>query len=239
MTTLRDIFNDLETGELSQFSFSGDLDDPTGVQIADYPILIRHINRALLSLHTRFCLKEQEVAIDLDPIIALYTLDSKYAQSNANSTEPVKWIADTVENPFTDDIIRIQEVYDETGLKLPVNDNNNNYSVFLPNYKTLQVPYPAADTTLFITYRAKHVEIDPLTQDPSLVDIDIPDYCVEPLLAYVTSRVYSSSSDQVKQSMSQTFMAKYELMCKELEDMNVLHNTPNDTNIKLEKGGWV
>lgn len=239
MTTLADIFDDLETGELSQYSFSGELDAVTGVQQKDYPALIRHINRGLLALHTRFCLKEREVAVNLDPIIAFYILDSKYAQSNADSTEPVKYIMDTVDNPFTDDIIRIQEVYDEDGSKLPVNDNNNDMSVFLPNYKTMQVPFPAANTTLFITYRAKHATIDDEVVDTSLVQIEIPDYCIEPLLSYVTSRVYSSSADQNKQALSASFMAKYEMQCKSLEDYNVLHNTPNETNIKLDEGGWV
>ncbi len=239
MLTLADIFGELETGELNQFSFSSDLDATTGVQLKDYPALIRHVNRGLLALHTRFCLKEREVAISLNAITTFYILDSKYARSNQNSNEPIRWIEDSLDHPFTDDILRIQEVYDEEGDNLPVNDNNNNYSVFLPNYKTVQVPYPSDTTTLFITYRAKHSPIGIDIVDPTLVEIDLPEYCIEPLLSYVTSRVYSSSSDQNKQSLSASFMAKYELQCKELEDKNVLHNTPNETNIKLENGGWV
>ncbi len=239
MITLADIFADLETGELSQYSFSGDLDALTGVQMDDYPALIRHINRGLLALHTRFCLKEREVAINLDSLIAFYILDSKYAQSNMDSTEPVKWIMDSPDKPFTDDIIRIQDIYDEDGTPLRVNDNNDDKSVFLPDFKTLQVPYPADDTTLFITYRAKHVVIPSDVTDTGSVEVEIPDYCIEPLLSYVTSRVYSSSADQNKQALSASFMAKYELQCKALEDYNVLHNTPNETNVKLDKGGWV
>ncbi len=239
MVTLQDIFDELETGELSQFAFSGDLDAPMGIDVENYPTLIRHTNRALMNLFTRFCLKEKEVAIDTFDEISFYVLDYKYAQSNVDSTEPTKWIADTPEQPFMDDIIRIQEVYDENGKALPMNDIHDEYSVFLPNYKTLQVPYPANDETLFVTYRAKHPVIDVNSTDLSLIEVDIPDYCIEPLLTYIAYRVYSASADQIQQGIAASMYAKYDLQCKELEDKNVLHNTPNDTNIKLEKGGWV
>lgn len=239
MITLQDIIDDLVSGELSQFSFAGGLDTNSGVQPSDYPVLIRHLNRSLMNLFTRFCLKEREVAIDTQEEISFYILDSKYAQSNSGSTEPIKWIADTAENPFTDDIIRIQRVFDEANTEIPINDDNYDNSVYLPTYKTLQVPSPANDTSLFITYRAKHPYIDPATTDLASVEVEIPEYCVELLLTYISYRVYTASSDQNDQAIAAGLFQKFEVQAKELEDRNVLYNTPNDTNMKLEEGGWI
>ncbi len=238
MITLADIFDDLSTGELSQFSFSGAIDAPGGIQPSDYPTLVRHTNRALVNLFTRFCLKEREVTIGMHDEISFYILDSKYAQSNTDSGELIKWIEDTPENPFTNDILRIQEVYNEVGDKLPINDLNQEDSVFLPTYKTLQIPNPASDDSVFVTYRAKHTDI-PIDADPETTEVEIPVYCVEPLLTYIAYRVYSTNADHNIQQIAASLMAKYEYQCKELEDKNVLYNTPNETNLKLMNGGWI
>ncbi|WAI96224.1 head to tail adaptor [Vibrio phage vB_VhaP_PG11] len=239
MLTLQDIFNDLEAGELAQFSFSAGLDEVNGIQPEDYPTLISHVNKALTALHVRFPLREREVTVQQYDELSFYLLDSKYSVLSTEPTDLPKYIIDTVERPFTDDILQIQAVYDEAGCKLPLNDDTACNGVWLTHYKTLQIPYPASDNTCFVLYRANHPAIAPDITDPNLVQIDIPEYCIEPLLAYVAGRVYGRSMDQMQQSLSVGLMSKYEHMCTELEKFNVLHNNPNNTNTKLEQRGFV
>lgn len=237
--SLLDIFKDLEGGELSQFSFSGSIDGDGSIPVSMYPRLIRHVNKALTALHTRFALKEEEVFIQLEDHITLYVLETSN-QSLEPLTDPAsKYIINPVTKPYTGDLIRINSIFDELGNKFPINDETFDNSLYLPNYKTVQVPYPLGVLSISVLYRANHAMIDDSITNPEEVLIDIPAYCVEPLLTYIASRVYGSSPDQTKQALSANLLSKYELQCKELEDKNVLHNTVNTTNTKVRQGGWV
>lgn len=239
MILLEELFNDLQYGELSQFSVTGDIDDPmTGISPADYPAVISHLNKALTAIHTRLPLRDRELTLQLVEELSFYVLSSEYAVSNDESTEPIKYIIDTDDRPFIDDVLGITAVYDESGCKLPLNDDNDCNSLFLNNYRTLQVPNPSDEETLFLTYRSNHPKIEP-DADPSTTEIDIPDYCIEPVLFYIASRMYARSNDQGAAARSIEMVQKYELFCTEIERRNVLNNYNNNTNVKLERRGFV
>lgn len=239
MLTLQDIFNHLTSSEMNQMQFTGDIDAPKGISPDSYPILIDYLNLGLTALHTRLNLKEREVAVGQLDELSFYILDSKYAASNPAFPELPKYIEDTPENPFQDDLIRIERVFDEVGTELPINDDTNEASVFLPRYNMVQVPYPATGNTMFILYRANHVKVPRNITDPSTVEIDIPDYCLEALTAFMVSKAYARSSSVEQQNSAVMFMNKFNISCDELDIRNVLHNNPNDTNTKLEMNGWV
>lgn len=239
MILLEELFNDLQYGELSQFSVTGDIDDPmTGISPADYPAVISHLNKALTAIHTRLPLRDRELTLQPYEELSFYVLSSEYAISNDESMEPIKYIIDTEERPFIDDVLGITAVYDEGGCKLPLNDENDCKSLYLNNYRTLQVPNPSEDDTLFVTYRANHPKIEP-DADPATTEIDIPDYCIEPVLFYIASRMYARSNDQGAAARSIEMVQKYELFCTEIERRNVLNNYNNNTNLKLERRGFV
>lgn len=240
MITLKDLFNQLESSELNQMYLSGGISSTTkGISVKNYPELIDMFNLALTALHTRLNLKEREVVVQTYDALSFYKLDSRYSVS-AGTPGPVPlYIIDTVENPFKDDIIRVERVYDESGAEISINDDNDEMSCYLSAHDTIQIPYPADDNSIFVLYRANHIKLDRTLTDPSLVEIDIPEYCIEPLLAYVTSKVYARNTGVEQQNASATYMAKYINYCDILENRNVLHNNPNDTNSKLERNGWV
>ena len=239
MLTLQDIFNHLTSSEMNQMQFTGDIDAPKGITAESYPILIDYLNLALTAIHTRLNLKEREVAIGQLDELSFYILDSKYAESNPSYPELPKYIQDTEENPFQDDVIRIERVFDEIGNELPINDDNDEASVYLPRYNMIQVPYPATENTMFVLYRANHVKIDRDVTDPETVEVDIPDYCLEAVTAFMVSKAYARSSSVEQQNAAIMYMNKYNMSCDELETRNVLHNNPNDTITKLEMNGWV
>jgi hypothetical protein len=171
--------------------------------------------------------------------LSFYVLDSKFALSNIDSTEPVKYIIDSVERPFLDDVLQISAVYDESGIEMSVNDSTDCDSAFLPNYKTIQIPRPADDNTMFVVYRAQHPTIDDDFDNPSDVEVNIPGYAEEPLLTYIAARVHGSRLDMESQALSSELKARFDLQLGEIERVNLLHNTINDTNTKLGEGGWL
>lgn len=239
MILLSDIFRQLEHGELNQFSMSGEIDGSEGIQPGDWPILIDHINLALTNMHTRLALSEREVTIQLYEELSFYRLDSKYAQSNGSSVEDPKYIVDTVERPFQDNVLRIERVTDELGTELAINDETSEGSVYLVDYKTLQVSTPSDEITYFIAFRANHPTLDRCTATPQDIEVCIPEYCLEPLMFYVASRLYGRSGSEVQKANSLELMQRYEFAILELERRSVLSNLPNKINHKLGDRGWV
>ena len=235
---LSEVFEMLQYGELSNVSLSGDIDEPIAIREEDYPRLISHINMALTDLHTKFNLKEREVVIQPVEGITFYELDSKYAESNNSSTEPYKYIKDSIYEPFLDDVIRVNSAYDELGCEVPINDENVCNSIYLNSYKRIQIPNAHEENALFVMYRANHPKLS--SSKPNLDDeVEIPAYCVEALLSYVASRVHTQRTSQESQGIAVNLMAKYNLICQQLEEKNVLHNSPSNTNFKLGERGWV
>jgi len=235
---LSEFFELLEYGELANLSISGGIDDPKGIREQDYPVLITHLNLALSDIHTKFNLIEREVAVQqYDPIV-FYTLSSKYAQTNTASTETYKYIADTASNPFTDDLIRVNAVFDEGGKELPMNDETQASSVFLCSYNVIQIPFSSSANAIFIMYRANHAKLDASTPDLD-AEISVPTYCVEALLSYVASRVHSQRTSPEAQATAVNLLSKYNMLCDQIELRNVLSTTTNNTNLKLGENRWV
>ncbi len=235
---LSEVFEMLQYGELANVSISGNIDEEVGIREEDYPLLISHINLALTDLHTKFNLKEQSVVIQQFEELCFYELDTKYAQSNTESTEAIKYIMDSEYDPFIGDVLRINAAFDEVGCELPINDENNPNSIFLNSYKRVQIPYPNSEAAIWLTYRANHEKLS--MSNPDLeADVNVPAYCVEALLSYVASRVHSQRTSQESQGLSVNLMAKYQMICDQIEEKNVLHNSPSNTNFKLGERGWV
>lgn len=222
------VINQLRRGELSKLSL--------GTEV-DHAALIPHINLGLAALHTRFPLRMESVHVQMYAHISEYILDSKYAQSNVSSSEPCKYIVDTPSNPYTDDIIKIEQVFDELGIDIGLNNQLNPTSVYTPNYNTVQVPFPNEDSSLYVTYRANHPTI-PEDVDPNTFEIEISHSYLEALLYFVAQRVNSVMPSLDGQNSSTTFMMKYENACAILERHHVLHKD-EPTNMKLRDNGWV
>lgn len=244
MITLNEIFDDLTYGELAQLYVGGAESD--GIPIAEYPKVISAVNLALTALYSRFPLNEKEVDIQQYDSITEYHLDVKYAVSNTGSTEPIKYIIDTVEDPFLDDLIRITAAYDEVGNEVPLNDEDSvnitdgkTNSWFTPSYDSIQIPTPVSTNKCSFVYRAKHVKIPLNTSDIPSVEVLIPESLREALLSYVGARIYSARGNESALGLSQALYSKYEGICVQVEQKNLLLNGSSNTNTKLENNGWV
>ncbi|WP_051299007.1 hypothetical protein [Marinobacterium litorale] len=233
---LSDIFSHLTEGELSQYFFgtgeNGQIDP------ADYPKIISQINLGLTNLHTRLPLKQQEVIVDQQVGNSIYTLHSDFAVSNTGSTEPVKYIIDTADEPFEDNILVIERVYMEDGTKLPLNDADSAMAVYTPKYNVIQIPFETIGSAVSIIYRADHPRIPTDIADPTTFEVDLSFAYLEPLLYYVGSRITGSFQNQEAVQNSGFLYSKYEKALLDIQNSNLLQNeTINNT--KLEMRGWV
>lgn len=233
---LSEIFDQLVYGELFHLEL-GNAEDHE-IDTSNYPAIIANLNLALTALHGRFSLKTSELILDQYDHIQEYTLHSKFAQSNIESEEPIKYIADSIYKPFKDDLLKIEQVFDEGGSELRINDENDTLSVFTSSFNTIQIPYAMSGNSTAIVYRANHDKIVlSNTFNPHKIEIDIPWHLLEPLLFYMAHRFYAVNGMQGSGQDSINYLNKYQASCTRIE-MNGLINRTDPSNIQFEAMGW-
>jgi len=208
---LADIFQYLSRGELSQFAVG--TENSGRVSEDDYEQLITHINLGLTNLFSRLPIKQKQQIFTLKANQTEYTVDS--------------------------DVLRIEEVYSEAGNKFALNDSSDEDSLFTPAFNTLQVPAPVDGNRIAVLYRANHERIPAKRGiDPKSVVLDMPDILIEPLLAYVVSRVMQSRGTAESISEANAYMQKYEMLLQQIQ-ISGLYTADMQTNTKLRDNGWV
>lgn len=247
---LIEIFNQLTYGELSQMSIGGaSVGEISEVNQAK---VVAHINLALSALYTRFPLKFRTLTLDIQPGIQTYLLDSAFAVSNGDSTEPIKYILDTEAHPFTDDILKVERVTTDTFQDLFLNNEYNMYSLHTPSTTTLIVPEvltnPSTTSpdwawtdTLEVYYRASHALIDVNADmyDPETYEVELPHHYLQALLYNVASRVHMPLGASATGFVSgDSYLVRYENECLRLETMlkPIEHQYSYS---RLRSNGWV
>lgn len=232
---LSELFEQLTHGELSQLDKA--TNEGLGITPESYPFIVAHVNMALTSLYKIFPLRMQEAIIQQEESIATYFLAKKFAV-NGGSNEPIKYLLDTVNAPFVDNVLRIDEVVNEAGDTILLNDVMEPTSIHTPNYNSILVPDPVQGELLSVLYRADH---DPILVEgliPNTYDLGIPNTLMEPLLFYIAFRAYASSPpiDGVSQSIG--FLNKFEASIKRIKDLDLI-NEDEQPNRKFSDRGWV
>lgn len=229
--TLEEILQQLQYGELSQLKI-GELDTPKRRKE-----VVAHVNLGLTDLHKRFWLKTKEILVQITPGFQDYLLDARYARSNTLSPVTTKYILDSGVNNFSDELLKIERLFDDEGNQLPLNDDHRKDSFFTPSFNILRAPLSYEKDYVLIEYRANHPKLDIEGEDVCSSEIDIPIALVEPLLLYVAHRAFRSLNSDQKQE-STDYMNLYEAAC--LRIMNLGYQiVPDRTNLKLDKHGWV
>ena len=236
---LAEIFSQLTYGELSQISLGGA--DAGEINEANYPKVLSHINLGLTALHTRFPLKEGRLRLQTHSGMLTYPLNSRFSVSNTRSREAIRTIQDTVGEPFKDDIHKVERVY-LGDVELGLNDESTLMSCFTPSANVLRVPAEVVDqgALLQVVYRANHVPIvvGMGLFDPARIEVDLPYSHLEPLLYFVASRVNNPMGMNNEFHAGNSYAAKYEAACQQLETQN-LRVDQGAQNTRLNRAGWV
>jgi hypothetical protein len=233
---LQSIFDNLTYGELRQVSLGGYKEG--GVQEKDYQELVQHINMAMTELYTRFPINEKEFMLYTLEGKTVYDINTKYSFS-ADPQEEDWYIQDTVDDPFMDDILRINGVFNCAGIELPINDEFSCDSVFLPSFRSIQIPFAKGNEEFCFVYRARPTKISPALPLDLTQDVYLPEVLLEPLLTYIEYRVHKSRGGEAGLAQAGVAKRHFEELCAQIEVRNVLNNANNTTNIKFELNGWV
>lgn len=233
---LSDIFEHLTHGELSQLAIG--IGDDGAVAPTDYPKLVSYVNMGLLALYKRFPVLEKQLTIQQLDEVTRYNLTYPYALYNTNSiiAEADRYIIDSATDLFLGDVLKVEQVFDELGEELPLNNSEEDTSLFTPSPLILQIPQPVAANSTFLLYRAAPKKILIAGLDPFSEDVLLPDSLLEPLLYYVGGRAQGAiiSGSPAEQSL----MTKYENACAWIDRYGLLQ-VENNSNVKPEREGWV
>lgn len=223
---LSEIFQLLTTGEMSQL-YKGN-DNKEILDESYFKAIGNSVQLGLNALYTRFNLKQNQLELRLIPGKRDYTLQSRYADQN-QCNEDVKWIADTEDAPFKDDILKILQVITPLGLDLDVNNYANQYSCTTPSMNVLRIPNAMANQTistpdemkaqsLQVVYKANHPAIIPNRDwfNPDRIEVELPYSHVTALLYFVASRAHNPVGMGTEFNSGNQWYQKYELECQRL-----------------------
>lgn len=245
---LSEIFTQLTVGELSQLGVGGAKSGM--IAEADYPKILGHVNLGLADLFTRFTLRQGRLVLALQPGKASYALSSNYAVNNPRSTEAVRYIIDTPEEPFKDDINKIERIVTDSGYELGVNIEGDSESVFTPSATVLRLPkllVGAGDkpdhlktSQLEIEYRAAHPIIGKGFGyvDPVRTEVALPYAYLQALLYFIASRAHNPAGMTNEFHTGNSYAMKYQQECARLVEAN-LDVVQTRENARLERNGWV
>ncbi len=223
------------------FSYIAELDSASidldtggdGVIVAsNYNKVIKAINLGLLQLYSEFPVREKMLVVQLYAHITEYVLTDDFADSNAGSTETYKYIQDTTFDPFSNDVLKILTVSNEGGEELPLNQNNQEWSVFTPAYNIIQHPFPDNENAIFVMYRARHAEIA-ANAVITTYDVEIPPQILPLLLLFVHHRLLASINPKESMAKLQEFM----LQMQKTQGLILFHNE-GSANEKLTQNGF-
>lgn len=188
--------------------------------------IIGYVNRALIALYNRFQLKTEEAFVTLVDNVHLYTLDDTDTNVTVNGS-PMDGSK----------LVQIVEVWDEAG-KLPLNDDNDPFSVFTPSYDQIEVSKAEDGNYLSVIYRASHDWIDYVDSGDGTAqeaEVRIPRPLLEALLMYVAYKAYDALDD-AQTVKAEKYLARYREQLQEVEDEGLV---PSDFNtIDINKRGF-
>lgn len=248
--TLQDIYDQLSYGELRDlFLAVAGPDALEDMPLESYAKVLPSVQLGLTELHKRFFIREGQFYVELQTDQSHYKLTPKYAQSNTKSSEPVKYIIDTIE-PFTDNLFKVERVlatYLETPTELDLNERGNAAAVHTNYFDNLVVPTDSEKapwlketTQIDVRFRANHPKLDANIANvaPTAVQIDLPPMYLEALCLFVASRLHNpiGMTPEGAQQGS-TYFQKFLASCDTLKRHN-FEIDDFDENTKLYERGF-
>lgn len=225
--------------QLSQGELSGEFAGLRGsgaIAPQHIPRIATFANEAMTRLCTRFPLVTKSLFLETQEGKVNYPIHPKYAESNYDPQSGiVPYIKDWA-NPYKGDLLKIIEVFDKFGRRLPINDSNQIRSVYTPSPDVLQVPLSYQNYALAVAYQAKHPVITPDVEREQ--EIIIPDVLVPALLAYIGYKHCFSRSTQESQAMAATFKNVFEEICSETTLFDTANSSITETKTLFEQRGF-
>lgn len=230
--TLEDVFRDLSYGPLSNLSIG--MEGAGTIKLDKQDRLVSLVNQGLTRIYSRVMVAQKELKLRTLVGRALYTLRKEHAESDDTLAD--KFIRDSVDDPFTGDLIRILAVFDCEGEEVPLNDSGAEGSVFTPKPDQLQLPHARGGETYYVLYQAAHPVLE--TGDPSQ-EIDLVEPLFEALEAFVAGKVLRSMNGAEHHAKGSELIGQFDTIIAEADSLDITKQSLATTTTKLEDRGFV
>ena len=193
----------------------------------DNTVLFGFINLGLVELYKRFPLKNDEAIVTLRDGKTIYKLDG--TDTDVSMGEPFMYLIGAYEDGTDND-------FSASALSLPINEEDNIYSVNSISYNSIQIPLVTTGAYISLIYVAKPTKVTALTLDEEL---DLPDQMIEALLHYIGYRAHGAMDANI-QTESNTHYMRFEASCNKLKELGV-GIAPDDVsmNSRISMKGFV
>lgn len=231
---LSELMKKLSYGELSNLALSGE--GSGSIIESAQPRIILLVNDALKDIFSKFNLNQRTTLIQSLDWKSFYELRKEFAVMDP--TEGLKYILDTPNNIFMDDIVKITQITNEVGAILPLNDSEQWASVFTPKYNVVQLTHPGSSQVFSVSYQALHPTL--FMEGEGLLDqeISIPSILEPALRMKIALPIFSAMSGQEYSIKAQQLESAYEGQLAEIEQKNLIANSVVPTNVKLMLRGF-
>ncbi len=193
----------------------------------DNTVLFGFINLGLVELYKRFPLKNDEAIVTLRDGKTIYKLDG--TDPDVSMGEPFMYLLGAYEDGTDND-------FSASVLSLPINEEDNIYSVNSISYNSIQIPLVTTGAYISLIYVAKPTKVTALTLNEEL---DLPDQMIEALLHYIGYRAHGAMDANI-QTESNTHYMRFEASCNKLKELGV-GIAPDDVsmNSRISMKGFV
>ena len=231
--TLEELFKNLSVGVLSNLAVG---DEGSGLIPHQFESKLVHaVNQGLTQLHARFILHENEVQIRAYDQITTYPLKRKYADQDL-TVVPQKFISDSAEKPFLEDVIRVLSIYDEEGTKLLLNSPDPLCKVFTPRPTEIRLTEPVTGDSYLILYQAKHPKLE---EGDFLQEIELPDVLHPALEHFVAYTILSPMNGQEHAAKAAENLGRYEQICISAEEDDLVSTSKEEDSEKFCDRGFL
>jgi len=192
---LRDVLNTMASGELSNLSL---FNEQGVLKPEHYSKLTTSINLGLTDLHTRFLLKLGSITLNLQAGQTVYPLKPMYQVGNRAPAGTVQFI-EAGETKLKDNLLKVQQVFDDCGHELGLNDHDARRGVSTTTFNVLTVPeclqkdYGVGKVS--VSYRMNALPIRECfgELDIDAIEVDLDYSHLWALCLFVASRVHNPS----------------------------------------------
>lgn len=239
MRKLGEFLTDLSFGPLAGHVIGQDASGVTDP--AAEARLINYVNQGLSALHNRFNLYEREVEITILDGRTLYPLSVEHSISVGTHAE--KFIVDTLNNPFSADVVKILEAWGppdpldlEGGMiELPIGDPNEENSIFLPSFDVIQIVDGTAGDSYRFLYQALHPLLGIGDQNQSIY---LPNALFPALESWVASRILGAMNSSEHRDRGRELFQEYSSICDEVFGRDTANSSQISSNNKFEDRGF-